>query len=681
MGGTGRVATPEIRQGETAECGLAALAILLAHHGRPVTLEQLRAEAGSTRLGLTARTLLHLARRHGMEARAFRKEPEELAALGFPLIAHSRFIHYLVVEGVTRRDVLVNDPATGPRSIPWEEFAENFTGIAITLRPVAPTVPRSGRGRFLRALARHLAPHHGALRAIFAMAALAAAATVVAALAAGALVDGQPGAAPALLAALAVLLGTGWARDRRIATLGARLAEDTAGLVLARLLHRSPGWFARRSAGQIAAAPVIGFAFQESLGAALLLAEAPLTLAPPAVAALAIDGTAGLGPVVTALLGVLALVTVQGRRGAIAARLGPEVPAPVLPDAATLRALDTHRIGGRDAELFGLLAGRHAVGIATTQQAAAAHARLAAFRHGLAAAGLALVLGLGLPGMADGRVSAGDVVALAALSIALHRPLGQLQRWFPELESLKSALHRLDDTEAGALPGDEPAVPPQRPAGRLELVGAGFRPSPLGPPILDGIRLTVEPGQQVTIVGPSGSGKSVLAKLSCGLLECGPGQILLDGHPVAAMARRHPGAVALVDRSSPVGPGTVADTLRLGDAALSDEALRSALDLVGLTADLSPRGGLSLVLSAGGAELSGGQRRRLALARALLRRPALLVLDGVLDALEPDLDRAIRNRLRRLGCTLLVVGSRLGARGEGDRLIDLGAPSPFGNPP
>ncbi|XKH37045.1 cysteine peptidase family C39 domain-containing protein [Azospirillum doebereinerae] len=158
LGGTGRVATPEIRQGETAECGLAALAILLAHHGRPVTLEQLRAEAGSTRLGLTARTLLHLARRHGMEARAFRKEPEELAALGFPLIAHSRFIHYLVVEGVTRRDVLVNDPATGPRSIPWEEFAENFTGIAITLRPVAPTVPRSGRGRFLRALVRHLTP-------------------------------------------------------------------------------------------------------------------------------------------------------------------------------------------------------------------------------------------------------------------------------------------------------------------------------------------------------------------------------------------------------------------------------------------------------------------------------------------------------------------------------------------
>lgn len=672
---TRRIATPDIRQSETAECGLAALAILLAYYGRPVPLEQLRAEVGSTRLGLSARTLLHLARSHGMQARAYRKEPEGLAALGFPLIVHSRFIHFLVVEGITTRDVLVNDPAAGPRAIPWEMFADDFTGIAITLRPLAPAPPFSGRGWFVRVLARYLRPHGTALLLSIALAALASLATIAAALAAGGLVDGRAGAMPAVLGALTLLLVADWLHERLSVSLGARMAQNTASHVLAQLLDLPNVWFSRRSTGVIAAAPTAGLVFQDALGAVLLSAEVLLRLLPLAIAALLIDPTTALGPVVTALLAGLTLVAVQGRRGALAGRLHAAVPGPVMPDAGTLRALDTYRVGGRGAELFGLLAGRHAAGLTHMQQAAATHARLAALRHGLAAMGLALTIALGLIGLAEQHLSVGDIVAVAILCFALHRPLGALQWQLPDLDGLKGALHRLQDTQITPLPSIEPVLSPHRPNGHLQLIGASFRPLVLGPEYLDPVHLTIEPGQQIGIVGPSGSGKSILAKLACGLLDCKGGQVLLDGYPVAVMARRYPGAVAFVDRYSPVGPGSVADTLRLGDMTLSDAALLHVLDLVALGAELTPRGGLALVLSSGATELSGGQRRRIALARALLRSPVLLVLDEILDALEPTLDRLIRSRLRHSGCTLLVISNRRMTLSECDQVIELGKPN------
>lgn len=672
-----RIATPDLRQGETAECGLAALAILLAHHGRPVSLETLRTEAGSTRLGSTARMLLTLARRHGMEARAFRKEPEGLAALGFPLIVHSRFIHFLVVEGMTGRAVLVNDPACGPRSIPLEEFADDFTGIALTLRPFplgspAPAASESGRGRWLRALGERLSPQRGAVLAVPALALLTESGTVAACLSAGGLAEGHPAAPLALAVAATVAVAAAWARDRRVARLGERLGGDTAAAALARLLRLPAPWFARRSMGQVAAAPLAGGILQTHIGAALVLAEAPLVLM-PALVALAIDPLIGAVLTAGAAMSALALALVHGRRGGLVARLGVGASASVLPGAETLRTIDSHKTGGRDAELFGQLAGRHAHQCALTQEAAADHAALAALRSGLAAAGLALAVGLGALAVADGRLGTGPAVTLAALAVALHRPFDRIDGLLPGREALRTALHRLADTESAPLDDAADASHGPRPRGRLVLDKAGFQPSPLMPPVLAGIDLTVEPGQRVGVTGPSGSGKSVLAKLACGLLDAGPGCVRLDGLPVAAVAWRWPGAVALVDRSTPVEPGTVADNLRFGDRTLNDSALIAALDLVALTADLEPRGGLSLSLSRGGAELSGGQRRRLALARALLRKPALLVLDEALDALEPELDRTIRDRLRGVGCTVLLVSRRPSSLVGCDHVIDLGA--------
>lgn len=652
--GRRRTATPELRQGEIAECGLAALGIMLAHHGRPVPLEQLRAGVGSTRLGVNARTLIRIARDHGMVARAFRTEPDRLSSLGFPLIAHSRFIHFVVVEAETRDGLLVNDPGGGPHVMGWDEVDDSFTGIAITIQPpeLGPHRPQ-GAWRPLtpaRALAARLRPQTGLFAAILLSAALDRAAAVGAAIAAGSWAAGGDGLI-SLTGACAATVAAGWGRDRLTALLGRRLADDTAAGVFDRLRRMPAGWFDRRDRAQVLEVTLAGGALQRHIGDIMRLVELPL-LVLPVGAALWIDGWSGAALLLTVFAALVALGRVHLQRGAVAARR--DAPAPLVPDGGTITTLDTHRTAGRDGEVLAHLAGRHAVQTIWGQKSVARHARLMGVLAGIAGVGLAAVL---LTSLATGRIGSGGVVTLAALTLAAHRQILRLDRVTPALQDLKAALHRLDDLQAAATEAEHPPAA-ERPAARLCVQSAGFQPSPQSPPVLSAVDLRLEPGERLGVCGPSGSGKSVLAKLACGLLEPSSGHILLDGRPVVTVARQCPGAVALVDRSSPVIAGTIAENLRVGDLSATDAALVEALEQVGLWSDLEPRGGLSLGLTESGPELSGGQRLRLGLARALVRNPVLLVIDNALDSLEPDLARSILNGLRRPDRIVLVTSRR-----------------------
>ena len=120
---------------ESTECGAASLGMVMGKYGRFVPLDELRIACGVSRDGATARNVVIAARSYGMETKAFKREPEQLKTLTFPLVIHWNFYHYLVVEGWYPGGWYLNDPGGGVRTCDDDEFDRSFTGVAMQLTP------------------------------------------------------------------------------------------------------------------------------------------------------------------------------------------------------------------------------------------------------------------------------------------------------------------------------------------------------------------------------------------------------------------------------------------------------------------------------------------------------------------------------------------------------------------
>ena len=158
-----RVRTPTVLQMEAAECGAAALLIILEYHGRYVPLDVLRDECGVSRDGSNALYIKEAAKRYGFEVKAFRKSAAGVRGRRPPFMVFWQWNHFLVVEGFTRGKVFLNDPASGRRSIGFDEFERGYTGIAFTFELGPQFVKQGRRPSALRGLVRRLSTSKVAL--------------------------------------------------------------------------------------------------------------------------------------------------------------------------------------------------------------------------------------------------------------------------------------------------------------------------------------------------------------------------------------------------------------------------------------------------------------------------------------------------------------------------------------
>ncbi|MBD0282207.1 MAG: NHLP family bacteriocin export ABC transporter peptidase/permease/ATPase subunit [Thermoleophilaceae bacterium] len=681
-----RVHTPTVLQLEAVECGAAALAMVLAYYGRYVSLEELRAVCGVSRDGAKASNVVKAARSYGLEAKGVRTELSRLADLRVPAIAFWNFNHFVVVEGIGAKGVDLNDPASGPRRVSWEEFDASFTGVALVFEP-GPEFAKGGeRPSVVRGLATRL--RGGAAGLVLCI--LAGFALTVPGLAAAAFLkifvdeilvaDASSWLLPVAggLALTGLVAGAlTWLQQATLLRLSTKLSLSMSTRFLSHALRLPMTFFTQRYAGHVVTRLNLNDLIAELLSSQLATSLLSLVTVVFYLGLMAhFDLLLTAITVVFAVANIAALHAVSRRRVDVNRRLVADTAKLQGIAIAGLQNIETVKATGAEPDFFARWAGQQAKVVNARQELGVPTQILAAVPALLAALTTAAILGFGGWRVIEGDLSLGTLVAFQALAAAFNAPIANLVALGSSLQEMAGNLANVDDVLRYPPEPDKPrrrAALPARLSGALELRDVTFGYSALAPPVIEGFSLRMRPGQRVALVGPSGSGKTTVSRLVCGLYRPLSGEILLDGVPRDEIPREILAAsLALVDQDIVLFEATVRDTLALWDGTLPDASIVAAARDAAIHGDVVRRpGGYDRIVEEGGRDWSGGQRQRLEIARALAGDPALLVLDEATSALDPLVERQIDERLRARGCTCLIVAHRLSTIRDCDEIVVL----------
>lgn len=690
-----RSRVPTIIQMEAVECGAAALAMILAYHGRHVPLQTLRDACQVSRDGTTALQVAKVARGYGMSAKGARKDLHELDTLPTPFVAYWSFYHFVVVEGWDDTWVHINDPAMGPRRVSWDEMDSCFTGIALELAPT-PEFERGGRQPSLvGSLRAHLGPYWAALAftavvGVFATVPGIAAAGFLSFFINRVIAASSPalvtGFMAAIVFAIVVQMVLGWIQRRTMLGITTDFTTRLAADMTWRILRLPMRFFSQRQPGEISwrlrMPAVISMLLAGPLPSAItglvavvLYFVAMLVLSPlAAVVALVI------GALNFAILRSMArrqterqqvLMQEEGRLSAVA--------------SSGLSAIEFIKATGAEQELFTRFGGQSARVVSVRQETAASNQVLATLPGFLGILASAAVLGVGGLQVLDGDLSIGGLVALQVLVAGFLAPFATLVQVGNSLLQFRAVLPKVDDVleqepemdglrssvRVGAAAGPAPASAKLQ--GRIEFRDVVFGYSQGAPPLLKGLSFTVEPGHRIAFVGSSGAGKSTVSRLLTGLERPWSGAILLDGVPRDEI----PGAVlssslALVDQSIHLFKGTVRENLTLWDPSIEAGRVTLAAQDALIDDVIAARpGAYESEVAEHGRNFSGGQGQRVEIARALAMDPTILVLDEATSSLDALTEVRIDNELRRRGCTTVVIAHRLSTIRDADLILVL----------
>jgi NHLM bacteriocin system ABC transporter peptidase/ATP-binding protein len=680
--------TPTILQMEAVECGAAALAIVLAHHGVWIPLEQLRAACGVSRDGSKASNIVRAAGRFGFAARGFRAEPSMLQELPMPCIIHWNFNHFVVLEGIDGDRVYINDPAVGRRRIDMAELDLAFTGVALTLERSESFRKMGSKPQGLRLLLREL---RGSKPAVGLLVLVSFALVVPSIVAAGfskifvdnILIQHATGWLVPLLIGMAVT-----AVFRAILTmlrqsLLLRLQNKLAVVMISRFLWHVMAlpveFFTQRHAGDIASRVSANEQIARLLSSGIAANALNLTSIVIFAVAMAIYDLplAAIG-VGMSLMNVVALRFIGGRRQDVSRSLALERGKLVGATVSAVRTIETLKASGLEDEAFGQWAGIQAKALNAEQELGVSSTLLDMLPTLLSGLTTAAILGFGGWRVIEGSLTLGSLVAFQSLMASFSEPVGELVNYVGGFQTIKGALERLEDVYNYPLDKSDRKLlaadrfPPKL-TGRVELGNIQFGYSILEPPLLADLSIAIAPGCRVALVGASGSGKSTLAKLICGLYRPWSGEIRIDGWSLPEIPPQvFANSIAYVDQDVFLFEGTARDNLTLWDPTVTEVDLSQALKDAVIHEDIAARvGNYDCYVNEGGTNFSGGQRQRIEIARALVCNPSVIVLDEATGALDPITEKAIDDNLRRRGCTCVIIAHRLSTIRDCDEIIVL----------
>jgi NHLM bacteriocin system ABC transporter peptidase/ATP-binding protein len=687
-----RVNTPAILQMEAAECGAAALAIVLSFYKRWVPLEEMRLACGVSRDGSKASNVLRAARTYGLAAKGYKKEPEDLRNMTLPLIVFWNFNHFVVVEGFVGDKVYLSDPASGKRWVSAQEFDESFTGVVLCAEPGPDFRPGGESPSVLRALKRRFSGAGNAIALLLVCGlALVVPGMVVPAFG-RVFVDEvlighrESWVLPLLLgmaATCALRAALTWTQQYYLLRVETKMALATSSKFFWHVLrlpiefytHRSPG----EISGRVAINDIVARILTEDLTHSLLSIVTAIFFG---VLMLFYESGLAFIAFVCVGLNLAALQYIASRNKQLNQRLAMDGGKLGGAAMSGLAMMETIKSSGGEAGFFSKWSGYQSKFLNSLQETARVGLNLSLLPTLLTAFSGALILGLGALRVMEGAMTMGTLVAFQSLAASFMAPANQLLGLFSKLQQTQGNIDRLDDVMKYPLDplvradSDEArAAPLEKLRGEIEFKNVSFGYSRAEKPLLVNFSMKISPGQRVALVGPSGCGKSTVAKLAMGLYRPWEGDILFDGRPREAYSRYAMiNSMAAVDQSIALFSGTVRDNITMWDSTVVEAALiRAAQDACIHEVILQRPGGYDADILEGGSNFSGGQKQRIEIARALVNDPRILVLDEATSALDSATEKLFDDNLRRRGCSSMVVAHRLSTIRDADEIIVLRA--------
>jgi ABC-type bacteriocin/lantibiotic exporter with double-glycine peptidase domain len=668
-----------VPQMEVTECGAASLAMVLDYHGKAVPLSHTREACGVGRDGVSAARIFKAAAGFGLVAQAFKADIEQLHELALPAIVHWEFNHFVVLERIAKRAYLIVDPALGRRRLGVDEFSRAFTGVVLTFAPGPEFVRERRRSKSLEHYAARLATLRSTWLTVLAAALLLELLGLTFPALTQVLVDHVlvpqrdnwywPLVALLCASGLSILAVTA-IRDRVLRRLHFALDVDLMSGFTAHLLSLPLTFFQQRTAGDLLSRVDAQKALRDlALKAVTSVLDGFLVLGYAAMI-LAYDLTVGATIFAIAILRLLVVTVLRARMVQASAthlaELGRELSAVVEPLSAPelIRAFGAEDLAQDTFERKFVARLNAEVRRDTLNQRTL---ELSSVVDGFAQAAVIWLAG---SRVLDDQMTLGVFAGLVTLQGLLQKPLGQLVEAAFLLTRARAVLARIDDVLDTVRPARGEQVL-REVRGELALEGVSFRYDPHAPPICCDVTVRIRPGEKVAIVGRSGQGKTTLLRLLTGLVEPSAGKVLLDGVDMRSLRAEslaeHVGVVLqepfLIDDS-------VRSNLTLGQPDANERELRRATRLAAVdhVIDALPEG-YDTRLGENGARLSGGEKQRLALARALVRRPKVLLLDEATSSLDLDTEARLHANLRALACTRVLVAHRMETVRDADRIL------------
>lgn len=681
------VKTPTIYQMEGTECGAASLSMIMSYYGKNVPLDKVRVDTGVSRDGCKASKILQGARKYGFDTSGRRMSLKALIEeKEVPCIIHWNFNHFVVYEGIKNNHAYINDPAQGRRKLTIEELDEGFTGIVLKLKPNSSFKKEKQKNSLFEFFKDRLNGQKLALTYLI----LIGICLIVPGLLSpiftqifldDILLKGNTDWLIILLIAmvLSALFNSGFTFYRNIILqrLSNKMSLISGHKFISHMLRLPMSFFDQRFAGDLAERVnnnnkvcefIAGDLAQNILNIFVSLFYLILLLF--------------YSPTLT-FVGICNIVLNFVIIKITSEKLSTSMMK-MMQDEGTLNGvlisgismIDTLKASGVENEYVSRVLGNYAKSTRMEQEYGKIQQILNSIPQITNQICNVLVMMIGGCMVINGNLTVGMLIAFNSLLGSFTAPVNELITFVQKIQEIKADMSRVDDIlryeEDNLFKLEKKEdIGTKKLSGNIRLENISFGYSLLEKPLIEDFSFNLTSGKSIAFVGASGCGKSTISKVISSLYLPWSGKIIVDDmdlHEVQSEIINS--SISTVSQEITIFEGTIRDNLTMWNKKIRDEDIIQATKDACIHDMITKKdNAYDFVLTEGGTNISGGQRQRLEIARALVTNPTILIMDEATSALDAITEKNIIDNIKRRGCTCIIVAHRLSAIIDCDEII------------